>query len=150
MSRTPTELATFIAKYSPPIQTQFRAARSHLKKLLTLGYELVYDNYNGLGCGFSTTTKSSGIFISIVAYPKWITLFFFNGVRLPDPQRMLQGSGVKIRSLRLQPFTLLKSAEVDALLAHAINAVEVELAAAPKMTTVVKSVSAKQRPRRPK
>jgi hypothetical protein len=149
MSRTPSQISKFIAKYSPSIGAQFRSARSHVRKLIPCGHELVYDNYNALGCGFSTTSKSSDIFLSVVAYPKWVTLFFFHGVHLPDPEGMLQGSGVRIRSLRLQPFTLLQSDEVGELLAHAIHAVEPELATAPRMTTVVKSVSARQRPRRP-
>jgi hypothetical protein len=138
-----------IARYSPAVATQFRSARARIKKLFPRGFELVYDNYNALGIGFSPTLRSSDIVISVVAYPNWVSLFFFNGTHLRDPEKILQGSGARIRSLRLQPFSLLKSEAVEELLAQAIHPLATDLAAAPRITTVLKSVSAKQRPRRP-
>lgn len=143
------QTSRFIAKYSRPVAAQFRSARAYVRKLFPRGYELVYDNYNALGCGFSTTPRSSNVVVSVVAYPKWVTLFFFNGKRLPDPDKILQGSGVRIRSLRLQPASLLQSKAVHALLSHVIGPYAADLAAAPKLTTIVKSVAARQRPRRP-
>jgi hypothetical protein len=148
-SQVKSQIAAFIARYSPDVARQFRSARATLRRLFPRGYELVYDNYNALGCGFSPTPRSSGILVSVVAYPKWVTLFFFNGRRLSDPDRLLQGSGTKIRSIRLQPFALLKSEAVGSLLAQAIEDSRSELTAAPRLSTVVKSVSARQRPRRP-
>jgi hypothetical protein len=149
MANAKGQIAGFIAKYSPEVARQFRAARATLRRLFPRGYELVYDNYNALGCGFSPTLRSSDILVSVVAYPKWVTLFFFDGRRLSDPRGLLQGSGVRIRSLRLQPFALIKSVAVGKLLAQAINESKAELKAAPRLSTVVKSVSPRQRPRRP-
>jgi hypothetical protein len=149
MTSTQPEIAKFIARYSPAVAIQFRSARARIRKLFPRGFELVYDNYNALGSGFSPTLRSSDIVISVVAYPKWVTLFFFNGVHLPDPEKILQGAGPRIRSLRLQPFSLLKSQAVEELLAQAVRPLAADFAGAAKITTVVKSVSARQRPRRP-
>lgn len=149
MANSKGQIATFIAKYSPDVARQFRTARATLRRLFPRGYELVYDNYNALGCGFSPTSRSSDILVSVVAYPKWVTLFFFNGRSLGDPEGLLQGSGVRIRSLRLQPFALLTTDAVGELLAQAIEESRSELQAAARLSTVVKSVSARQRPRRP-
>jgi hypothetical protein len=102
------QVSKFIAKYSPSVATQFRSARSKVRALFPRGYELVYDNYNALGCGFSTSPKGSGVLVSIVAYQKWVTLFFFYGTRLSDPDKLLQGSGSRIRSIRLVPAALLQ------------------------------------------
>jgi hypothetical protein len=146
---TKSQIAKFITKYSPSVASEFRSARAHVRKLFPRGFELIYDNYNALGTGFSPTSRSSDIVISVVAYPKWVTLFFFRGVHLPDPEKILQGSGSKIRSLRLTPFSLLRSQAVEELLAQAIRPLAAELVAAPRLTAVVKSVSARQRPRRP-
>jgi hypothetical protein len=144
------QIETFIAKYSPEIGRQFRVARTHVRRLFPRGYELVYDSYNALGCGFSPTPRTSDILVSVVAYPKWVSLFFFQGRYLQDPEGLLQGSGVRIRHIRLQPPSLLRSQAVGDLLAQAIAQVEPELATAPRLSTVVRSVSALQRPRRPR
>lgn len=68
---------------------------------------------------------------------------------LPDPEKILQGSGSRIRSLRLEPFSLLRSEIVEELLAQSIHPLAAELAVAPRLTTIIKSESARQRPRRP-
>ena len=144
----PGEIAAFIDRYAPAVARQFRVARATLRKIFPRGYELVYGNYNALGCGFSATTRSSGIVVSVVAYPKWVTLFFFEGRRLSDPEGLLQGSGVRIRSLRLQPFELLESRAVKALLAQALDAHAADFQAAPRLSTIIKSVASRRRSRR--
>ena len=85
----------------------------------------------------------------MAAYPKWVTLFFLNGADLPDPKGVLEGSGSRVRSVRLAPITVLHSPPVQALLKRVIRQARSSLALAPPLTTVVKSVSAKQRPRKP-
>jgi hypothetical protein len=143
------QIDTFIAKYSPDVARQFRAARAHVRRLFPRGHELVYDNYNAFGCGFSPTPRTSDIVVSVVAYPKWVTLFFFHGKHLRDPESLLQGSGVRIRSIRLQPPSLLNSQAVADLLAQVLAKVGPELAAAPRLSATIRSVSVRQRPRRP-
>lgn len=149
MSSTRTQLDALVDKYSPTVAAEFRAARKLVRTHFPRGYELVYDTYNGLGLGYSTVAKGSGVVVSIVAYPKWVTLFFFHGTSLPDPDKMLQGSGRRIRSLRLQPFGLLRTRAVGLLLKHATAPFEPDFALLPRLKTVIKSVSARQRPRRP-
>ena len=149
MPSTKSEISRLIAKYSPRVASELRIARSEVRALFPRGYELVYDNYNALGFGFSTTSRASDVVVSVVAYPQWVTLFFFHGTRLPDPGGILQGSGSRIRSLRLVPPSLLRSRPVKALLRQAIAQVRDELAVAPAISTIIKSVSARQRPRRP-
>lgn len=149
MPSASSQVSGFIARYSPDVASQLRAARSEVRALFPRGYELVYDNYNALGFGFSTSPKASGVVLSVVAYPKWVTLFFFHGVHLSDPDGILQGSGSRIRSLRLSPASLLASKPVRVLLKQAIARVKDELATAPVLSTTVKSIAARQRPRRP-
>ncbi len=143
------QIDKFIDRYSPVIAANFRAARLHLCRLFPRGYELVFDNYNAFGCGFSSTSRASGVIISLVAYPRWVTLFFFHGVRMPDPERILQGSGARIRSVRLEPISVLKSNAVQDLLESAIAAFAADLAAAPRLSTIVKTQSTRRRPRKP-
>lgn len=143
------QVSGFIAKYSSPMAARLRAARSTVKALFPRGYELVYDNYNALAFGYSPSPKASDVVVSVVAYPKWVTLFFFHGAQLTDVKGVLGGTGVRIRSLRLDPISLLKSQPVQDLLQQALAQFADELAIAPPISTIIKSVSAKQRPRRP-
>ena len=68
------ELAGFIAKYRPEIQTQARAAHARLRRRLPRLIEMVYDNYNGLVIGFGPTERPSEALFSLVLFPKWLTL----------------------------------------------------------------------------
>lgn len=143
------QVPALISMYSPAIARQFRSARSAIRKYFPRGYELVFENFNALGCGYSSTDRSSGVIVSIVAYPRWVTLFFFHGIDLSDPEGLLQGSGARIRSIRLVPFPLLHSSSVRDLLLQATKRHQAGFAEAPPLTTIVKSVARKRRPRRP-
>lgn len=142
-------IAEFLAKYAPEIADFTRVARSKLAALFPRGFELVYDNYNALVFGFSPTQRSSDAVVSLAAYPRWVTLFFLKGASLADPASLLQGSGTQVRSIRLGSPTDLDLPAVRDLLARASQPAASLFADAPPLTVVVKSVSAKQRPRPP-
>jgi hypothetical protein len=144
------QIAAFLSKYGPETAADLRAARSRLRRLFPRGFELVYDNYNALAMGFAPTERAATAIVSVAAYPNWVTLFFLHGKDLEDAQGLLQGSGARVRSIRLKPLTLLDSRPVRALIAQAIRPHRQALKVAPPLTTVVKSVSVKQRPRRPR
>jgi hypothetical protein len=139
----------FLAKYTPQIAADLRAARRALSAHLPRGYELVYDNYNALVFAFAPTERTSDALISVAGYPRWVTLFFMNGASLLDPEGLLDGEGTTVRSVRLTPASLIDSAPVVALIKAALADRAKEFAKAPKLTTIVKSVAAKQRSRRP-
>lgn len=139
----------FLSRYTPEIAAQLRAARAHLATRFPRGVELVYDNYNALVFAFGASERMSDLVLSVAGYPKWTTLFFAKGTELPDPAGILEGSGSRIRGLRLAPPSRLFDPEVQALIAAAQARILPKLEAAPPLRTIIKSVSAKQRPRRP-
>jgi hypothetical protein len=143
------QINAFLAKYSPEVSAQLSAARSHLRALFPRGHELVYENYNALVFGFSPTEHTPDAFLSVAGYPRWVTLFFFRGVNLHDPHDLLQGSGSQVRSIRLRSAQHLMEPEVEALIAQAILPHREALLRAAPLQTIVKSVSGKQRARRP-
>lgn len=144
------QLDGFLQKYSPEIEKLGRAAIVHLRKRLPGATVLVYDNYNSLAVGFGPDAKVSELPISIALFPRWATLFFMQGSTLPDPAKLLTGKGPKIRSLRLdEGLKTLASPGVDALIAMAILQRGWTLDTRAKGELIIKSVSPKQRPRRP-
>ena len=139
----------FLAKYSPAIESELRDARTRLRLLFPRGFELIFDTYNALVFGISATESTTGAFISIAGYPKWVTLFFLHGSGLNDPDGLLQGQGKQVRSIRLTSATDIDKPQVRDLVAQAARPFTAELLAAPALNTIIKSVVAKQRPRRP-
>ena len=113
------------------------------------GYELVYDNYNALVFGFGPTLRASDAVVSVAGYPRWVTLFFLMGTNLEDPEGLLQGAGRRVRSIRLEPFEILQSQPVRALLEQALARHAPAFQTAPALSVIVRSVSEKQRPRKP-
>ncbi|MBS0446814.1 MAG: DUF1801 domain-containing protein [Proteobacteria bacterium] len=149
MDSNESQIAAFLAKYTPAIETQLRDARTRLRAAFPRGYELVFDNYNALVFGISASERSRESFISIAGYPQWVTLFFLRGVDLHDPEGLLEGSGVQVRGVRLKSAADLGLPAVRALIAQAAAAQADALKSAPPLTTIVKPPSAKQRSRRP-
>jgi hypothetical protein len=141
-------LATFVAKFSPDVARAAKAARAKIRKLLPGAVELVYDNYNALALAFGPTDRASDVILSIALYPKWVSLFFARGAKLPDPSGVLRGSGTQIRHVVLQPLDVLDSPAVRALIKVAV-ATHPKALGGGRGRTIIKSVSAKQRPRRP-
>src|SRR5262249_30823874 len=144
-----TEIESFVAKYSPSIADELRRARAKLRALFPKGYELVYDNYNALVFGFGPTERASDAVVSLAGYPKWLTLFFLQGALLEDREHLLQGSGSRVRNIRLASPLDLDRPEILALIDLAAEPYSAMFAAAQPLKTVVKSVSDKQHPRQP-
>ncbi len=144
------QLEAFLAKYEPEIATLGRKAIAHMRKRLPGAVCLVYDNYNALAIGFGPSDKVSALPLSIALYPRWLTLFFMMGGALDDPGKLMTGKGPKIRSIRLDDgLATLKDPDVDALISAAVMHAGWKLAPKAKGELVIKSVSPKQRPRRP-
>ncbi len=143
------EIATFLSRYTPEIEAQLREARQRLRAAFPRGFELVFDNYNALVFAISATERAADAFISVAGYPRWVTLFFGDGAALRDPHGVLEGKGRRIRSIRLKAASDLGAPKVRALIAQAIRLRRAALAAAPVLSTVVKSVVQRQRSRRP-
>jgi hypothetical protein len=141
-------LATFIARFSPEVARAARRARAKVRKLLPGAFELVYDNYNALALAFGPTEKTSEVILSIAVYPRWVSLFFARGAHLPDPKRLLTGSGSQMRHVVFAPVSVLDTPAVRDLIRVAVETHPKQLARA-RGRTIIKSVSAKQRPRRP-
>ena len=142
------QIAIFLRKYTPTDEAQLREARNRLRAMFPRGFELVYDNYNALVFGISPTERTSDAFISVAGYPRWITLFFLYGADLRDPHGLLEGQGKQVKGVRLTEPKTINTPEVEALIAQAVLPYKSAFLAAPSLTTIVKSMSAKQRPRR--
>jgi hypothetical protein len=142
------QIAAFIAKFDPEIATKIRSLRTALRSQLPTAWELVYDNYNFLVFGFCSTPRASDCIVSLTANSRGVGLSFYYGSTLPDPHGLLQGSGSQNRFIRLESEATLALPEVQALISAAVDQAKSPLPAGGAGHTLVKSISAKQRPRR--
>jgi hypothetical protein len=150
-SQTPVDaerqLKGFIAKFDPAHQTLIRAVRKILRRRFPAAYELAYDNYNFFVIGYGPTERPSECIVSLVAGANGVGLCFIHGASLRDPRKILRGSGNQTRSIHLESADVLARPEVEALIAAAIAHGKKPQAGA-RGKLVIRSISAKQRPRR--
>jgi hypothetical protein len=144
------QIASFLAKYTPEVSATASDARARMRTRVPGGVEFVYDNYNALVFGFGPTERVSDAILSLAIFPQWVTLCFLKGAKLRDPKKLLQGSGNIVRTVRLSSPAHLGDPDVESLIAAAIaTATPAYVLDGSKPRTIVKSISAKQRPRRP-
>jgi len=142
------QLKGFIDKFEPKHQALIRAVRKAMRMRLPTANELVYDNYNFFVVGYCPNERPSDSIISIAAGSNGIGLCFIHGASLPDPHKILLGSGNQTRFIRVESAETLASPEVEGLIAAAIAKSKVPFPVTGTRRLVIRSVSSKQRPRR--
>jgi len=143
------QLDGFLNAFSPEVSELARKVLAKLRKRLPHAKELVYDNYNALAIGFAPSERASEGIFSIAIYPMHINFFFLQGAKLPDPDGLLRGDGSVVRHIRLEDEKTLDRADVKAMMETAMKLANVPFDKKTEYKLVIKSVSAKQRPRRP-
>ena len=143
------QLRSFLAKYTPAMSREMKAAHARMRKLVPGAVEMVYDNWNGLVVGFGPTERASEATLSLIALPGHITLCFLKGKRLPDPDKLLKGGGNIVRHCRLASVADLDKRAIRKLITLAIAQADPPFDPGVRNKLVIKSISAKQRPRRP-
>ncbi len=142
------QLAGFIAKFDPSVAKLIRDARKAMRARLPNAIELVYDNYNFFVIGYAPNERPSSAIFSLAAQAKGVALCFLQGAVLPDPKGILRGSGNVVRNVRLESAATLDRPEVRALMKAALERAKTPLDPGSKHQLIIRSVSAKQRPRR--
>jgi hypothetical protein len=142
------QLRTFVAKFAPKDQTLIREVRRALRRRFPTAYELVYDNYNFFVIGYSATERPSDAIVSLTARAGAVGICFIHGAKLHDPKKLLQGSGNQTRSIRVKSADGLSDPDVQALIADAITQSRTPLRSSGRSRLIIRSISAKQRPRR--
>jgi hypothetical protein len=143
------QLDSFLDKYTPAVAAIARDCLKKMRARLPGAIRLVYDNYNALAIGFGPSEKASEAIFSIVLYPRYVTLFFLQGAGLSDPKKLLCGSGRLVRHVRLERASDLDTPAIRELMAAALKSAKRAIDRDAPETLVIRSISAKQRPRRP-
>lgn len=139
------ELRTLIDKHATEHLQIIAAMRKWLRKRLPTAHEVVYE-YENLGAvviSFSPNKLGYQGVCGIRATANEVKLYFNSGKGLPDPQKLLQGSG-QTRWLLVEGVSTLARPAVVSLADEAIARNLVPFASAGRGSVIVQSTSAKK------
>src|SRR5882724_5760853 len=115
------EYLTFLKPYGPSITELALTVRKFVYSEAKGAVELIYDAYNAVASGYSFTGRPSDACIHVAVYARWVNLGFNRGSQLPDPAKILQGSGNWIRHIRITSKDDLKDPAIRAFVKAAIE-----------------------------
>lgn len=141
-------LRSFIERFEPKDQRLIRAVRSAVRKRLPTANELLYDYNTSFVISYSSTDHPTDGIAAIAARTDGVRLYLMPGPQLPDPKKLLAGSGKETRFLRVEAASQLAHTDVEALIAAAIDRARVPLPSTGHGKLIVRSAGGKKRPRR--
>ena len=142
------QVRTLIAKFAPAHLRLIGAMRRWLRKRLPTAHEVVYEYRDFVVISYSPSERGYEGVLAIRASANGVSLYFNRGKELPDPAKLLQGSGKQTRSINLEGASTLARPAVARLIDEAIARNRVPFARTGRGPVVIRSVSAKQRRRR--
>jgi hypothetical protein len=151
MPSAETQLRSFIARFEPAHQKLIRSIRNALRKRFPTANELAYDYSRFFVIAYSPTDRPTDAILSIAGRADGVDLYLNHGPRLPDPKKLLRGSGKQVRFIRLESARHLAHPDVAALIAAAMDHASVPFPRRTPGQLIIKtnkSGDAKKRPRR--
>jgi hypothetical protein len=139
------ELRTLIARYAPTHLRLIDAMRKRLLKLLPTAHEVVYEYRDFFVISYSPNERGYEGVLAIHAGANGVKLFFSGAKELPDPAKLLQGSGKQMRSITVEGASTLARPEVARLIDETIARSRVPFASAGRGSVVIRSTSAQKR-----
>ncbi len=140
-------LSALVAKFAPRHSQLIKALRQSLRKRLPTAYEIVYEYRTLLVISISPSKRGyEGVF-AIRASADGVKLCFNHGKELPDPAKLLKGSG-QVRSIVLEDESTLKHPNVASLIDAAITRTRDSFAPDGSGPVVIRSESTKKTQRR--
>lgn len=137
------ELRRLVTKFAPAHQRPIGALRRWLRKRLPTAHEVVYEYSGFFVISYSPNERGyEGVF-AIRAGANGVRFYFNRGKGLPDPAKLLQGSGKQTRWMPLEGASTLARPPVARLIDEAIARNRVPFARTGRGPVVIRSVSAK-------
>lgn len=139
------QLRALIAKFAPAHLRLIGAMRRSLRKRLPTAHEVVYEYRDWFVISYSPSERGYEGVLAIRASADGVRLYFNRSKELPDPAKLLQGSGGQARWINLESASTLARPAVASLLDEAIARNRVPFARAGRGPVLIRSASAKKR-----
>lgn len=110
------EFEKLLVHNKPEAQALALALRRLIRRLVPKAQEKIYRGWGVADYGYG---KSGRGFLSIGPQKGYVNLYFMNGVDLPDPARLLEGAGKRLRHVKIRRPEDLKKRPLYALVREA-------------------------------
>lgn len=139
-----TELSTLIARFAPA----YLRLIGTMRRRLPTAHQMVYEYRSWFVISFSPSDRGYEGVLAIRASADGVKLYFNRGKELPDPEKLLRGSGGQVRSIEVEGASTLARPAVARLIDQAITCNRVPFARSGRGSVVIRTASPKQRRRR--
>ena len=112
-----------LAEHAPELQAIERALRATIRAAFPDAIEQV--DFGNKLIAFGRSMKIRGLLFAIIAHKSWVNLQLADGADLPDPDGLVEGTGKRIRHVKIRSVEAASSAPVVAL-------IQAQLAARPE------------------
>jgi hypothetical protein len=143
------ELRGLLARFAPAHQGLIGTMRRSLRKRLPTAHEVVYEYSDCFVISYSPNERGYEGVLAVSASAKGVELYFNSGKALPDPDKLLRGSGKLARFIHMEGASTLKRPAVARLIDEAIASNRVPFARTGRGPVVISTTSPKKRQRRP-
>lgn len=137
------QLRSFIDKLDPKDQKLLRSVRAVVRKRFPTANELAYDYSHAVVLAYSPTDRGIDGIVSIAARADGVRLYFNQGPQLPDPKKLLLGSGKQTRFVQVEAASQLADPDLEALMVAAIDRATVPLPSKGKGRLIIRGAAAK-------
>jgi hypothetical protein len=145
------QLRAFNDRFDPKQQKLIRSIRTALRKRFPTANEVAYDYSSFFVIAYSPSDRGIDAVVSIAARADRVDLYFSHGPKLPDPKKLLRGSGKEVRFVRLESAKQLSDPDVEAFITGALDLARVPLPSKGKGGLIIKTnktAAARKRPGR--
>ena len=142
------ELRSYIHTLDSKYQKLMRSVRAAVRKRFPTANELAYDYNHSVVISYSPTDHGIDGIVAISARATGVALYFNQGPQLPDPKKLLRGSGKQTRFIQVEAAGQLANPDVKAMIAAAINQAKIPLPSQGKGKLIIRGAAAKPRPSR--
>ena len=139
------QLRTLIGMFAPAHLRLIGAIRRWLRKRLPTAHEIVYEYRDFFVISFSPSEQGYEGVLAIRGGANGVKLYLTHGKELPDPEKLLEGSGTQTRSMSVEGASTLARPAVVRLIEEAIARNRVPFARTGRGSVAIRSTSAKKR-----
>jgi hypothetical protein len=115
----PKDVDDFLAAYDPAVRKIALKARKLILALIPKALEQVDPPSKIIAYGYDRTYK--GLICALAPQKAYVNLMFAKGTQLPDPEKLLEGTGKKARHVKLKTMAEVEKPAVRALIETAVE-----------------------------
>jgi hypothetical protein len=118
------DLIRFLAAYPAEVADLFLKTRETVLTAAPTANEIIIDAFSAVAAAYTWTERHQDAFCHIAAYSSYVNLGFNRGTELPDPERLLKGTGNFARHITIRVVEDLDSTALKRLIKEAIAEVK--------------------------